>query len=97
MHFGRSVENFTIRELPMHTKQRTERTELIPTGHLLSPLFQILFIWFFITMFNCKAAYIHCPVWNAAHAEIDACRNLRLHIFPPRSNVTAPCCSSIPL
>ncbi len=99
MVLGSNIENFSIRILPVNAEKRSKCAKLIPAGIELPPLIQIFTAFFriFITFFHAKPTDIHCPIRQSRHGKIDPGRNLRFHIFPNRSDISAPCDSTVTL
>ena len=106
MSFRSNVPYFTERILAMRTIQRTESSELIPTGIQFPPfliirIFTSCFVKFrlagYIAVFHTETADIHCPIRNATDRKVQPGRNLRFHIFPTGSDVPTPCSGRITL
>ena len=90
----------------MGTEERTEGSELEPTGIELSPLLLICILLAcavvklltsYISVLNTETSDVHCPIWDTADREVKTCRDLSLHILPTSSDVTAPCCCRVSL
>ena len=92
--------------LPVGTEERAECAELEPAGIELAPLLLIGILdsgtvvdllTCHKTILDAESSDVHGPIRHAADRKVKACRDLGLHVFPTRRDITAPCSCRISL
>ena len=99
MVFRRDVEDFAVGPLAVGAEEGSEGSELIPARIELAPFLKVgvLFAGLVeftlsldVAVFHAEAADVHCPPGYTAHGEVEAGRDLGLHVFPAGGDVAAP-------